>query len=270
MPSKKKSLRTPAYKTEKGECVIPGAIPSEALSGFVVKTGGREAEDVRSYMEWQAPDEHVKHVEKVATESIYGQKMTAWDVRTSEGKWWVITNPTNLYSQKLFPSLDYTLSFHVGVTTRMSQAEITTAQEDKHGEVNFLADTIADIRLTYFNAEKVEDFQAVGMKCRECLLELVRKIREQITLPKDVEIPQSANFNGWCEIIANYVAAGASNDRIRGYLKSTSKAAWELVNWLTHTKSADGISAMVTVDATENIAMSFIMVSLRMGRKENP
>jgi hypothetical protein len=32
---------------------------------------------------------------------------------TDEGRWWVITNLTNLYSQTHFPSLDYTLSFHI-------------------------------------------------------------------------------------------------------------------------------------------------------------
>jgi hypothetical protein len=44
---------------------------------------------------------------------------STWDVHTTGDRYWVITNPTNLYSQQLFPSMDYTLSFHVGVTARM-------------------------------------------------------------------------------------------------------------------------------------------------------
>lgn len=35
-----------------------------------------------------------------------------------DGRWWVITNPTNLYSHYEFPSADYTLSFHIGVVAR--------------------------------------------------------------------------------------------------------------------------------------------------------
>src|SRR6185503_11914983 len=124
-----KSLpRTKAHTKKNGECVIPVAIPIEALAGFVLDKGGNEADQIRSYIESQAPNESVKHLEKVSSESIFGQPMDAWDVRTNKNSWWVITNPTNLYSQRLFPSLDYTISFHVGVTTRMAQAEMTDEQ----------------------------------------------------------------------------------------------------------------------------------------------
>src|ERR1700722_20048749 len=117
--------RTTAHKKEKGDCVIPPAMPHEALAGYVLKAGGDEADHIRSYVEREARGETVKHLEKVASESIFGQQMDGWDVRTDKNRWWVITNPTNLYSQELFPSLDYTLSFHVGVTTRMVQADMT-------------------------------------------------------------------------------------------------------------------------------------------------
>jgi hypothetical protein len=32
----------------------------------------------------------------------------------------VVTSPTNLYSQALMPSLDYTLSFHIGLMARVA------------------------------------------------------------------------------------------------------------------------------------------------------
>jgi hypothetical protein len=51
-----------------------------------------------------------------------GRKHECWDVRTDKTRWWVITSPTNLYSQELMPSLDYTLSFHVGVMARVASA----------------------------------------------------------------------------------------------------------------------------------------------------
>jgi hypothetical protein len=100
----KPSARAPKPK---GECIIPPAMPVEALGDFTLNTGGSEADRVRSYVEWQARGETVKHLEKVASESIFGQPMDAWDVRTNTNRWWIITNNTNLYSQKLFPSLDY-------------------------------------------------------------------------------------------------------------------------------------------------------------------
>src|SRR5271168_3991606 len=96
----KRLLRTRAHTRKNGKCLIPAAIPAEAMAGFVLSKGGNEADQIRSYIEWQAPEETVKHLEKVCSESIFGQPMDAWDVRTNKNRWWVITNPTNLYSQR--------------------------------------------------------------------------------------------------------------------------------------------------------------------------
>jgi hypothetical protein len=47
----------------------------------------------------------VERAEKLASERIYGQKFDIWDVQASNGRWWVVTNPTNLYSHGDFPSM---------------------------------------------------------------------------------------------------------------------------------------------------------------------
>jgi hypothetical protein len=160
--------------------------------------------------------------------------MDAWDVRTNKNRWWVITNPTNLYSQRLFPSLDYTISFHVGVTTRMAQAEMTDEQEEAHDKINQLMNRLAGARATLFKAKKAEDFQSVGMKCRECLLLLVKTFVQTQMVPTGQEPPQLGNFIGWCELIANFFAPGGSNHQLRSYLKGMSKETWQLASWLAH------------------------------------
>lgn len=261
-PKAKKILpRTKAHKKENGECVIPAAIPVEALADFVLNKGGNEADQIRSYIEWQAPDETVKHLEKVSSESIFGQPMDAWDVRTNKNRWWVITNPTNLYSQRLFPSLDYTISFHVGVTTRMAQSEMTDEQEEAHDQINQLMNRLAGARVTLFKAKKPEDFQSVGMKCRECLLLLVKTFAQTQMVPKEQEVPQRGNFIGWCELIVNYFAPSASNHQIRSYLKGISKETWQFANWLTHAQNADRFHGNLATEATENVLLSYIMAS---------
>jgi hypothetical protein len=103
----------------KNECTIPGPVATSVLNKSVLKRADHEERAIREYVEWQARKEKVTHSEKVTTEHLLDRKLDAWDVRTNKSRYWVITNPTNLYSQKLFPSLDYTISFHVGVTTRM-------------------------------------------------------------------------------------------------------------------------------------------------------
>ena len=50
---------------------------------------------------------------------MVGRDYVCWDVHTNKDRYWVITSPTNLYSQHYFPSLDFTLSFHIGVSARI-------------------------------------------------------------------------------------------------------------------------------------------------------
>ena len=64
---KKPGRSTSTRKPAQGECVIPGTMPVEALGQFVVKGAATQEEAVRAYVEGQARDEKVKHLEKVAS-----------------------------------------------------------------------------------------------------------------------------------------------------------------------------------------------------------
>jgi hypothetical protein len=57
-------------------------------------------------MNWQAPDLTVEFLQKVYTENVLNHQHQVWDVHTNVDRWWVITNPTNLYSQQQFPNMD--------------------------------------------------------------------------------------------------------------------------------------------------------------------
>lgn len=74
---------------------------------------------ILEYMAGQGPDDEVTHLEEVATHRILGNRYDIWDVHTDGGNWWVITSPTNLYSQEAFDSMDFALTFHIGLTTRV-------------------------------------------------------------------------------------------------------------------------------------------------------
>jgi hypothetical protein len=255
---KNRAPRAVAHKEEKGECVIPPAMPHEALAGYVLKVDNDEAKRIRSYVEREARGETVKHMEKITSESIFCQQMDGWDVRTDKNRWWVITHPTNLYSQELFPSLDYTFSFHVGVVTRMQQRDMSEEQEHAHDHINQLWNRLARANATLFSAKKGEDFQSVGMKCRECLLFLSETVALPEMVPKGQETPQRGNFIAWCELIANHLAPGGGNERLRSYLKDIAKSTWQLVNWLTHAQGAGLFDGSVATGATENVLQSFI------------
>lgn len=125
-----------------------------------------EAEDIRRYVELEAQDETVVHLEKVKAEVIQGKKIDVWDVHTNKNRWWVVTNLMNLYSQDDFPSLDYTLTFHVGLMARL--AERNGRQPDPQNERIAAAWRRLDQAEEALElADEAEEFQAVGMRCRE-------------------------------------------------------------------------------------------------------
>jgi|SRR6516225_5554118 hypothetical protein len=129
-----------ATRAAASDHVIPPGIPIEALPRLVFEQDERSAQEIADYVEDQSHGEKVLHAENVMTQRILGRQYQCWDVRTNKARFWVITAPTNLYDQKLFPSLDYTLSFHIGLMARvMARREPKTAFCNKsrcppHGE----------------------------------------------------------------------------------------------------------------------------------------
>lgn len=79
-----------------------------------------ERDAVLSYVESQGTADRVVHVEKVATEAVGSVVHDIWDVHCSASRWWVVSNPMNLYSQDDFKSRDVVLTFHVGLMLRVA------------------------------------------------------------------------------------------------------------------------------------------------------
>ena len=242
-------------------CVLPPSspIPAELLRRYSVDRDPFAEQDVADYVHSQARDEAVNHVERVKREVVMGDLYEIWDVTTDQGRWWVITNPTNLYSQQHFPSLDYTLSFQVGLMARV---------RSRWGSPDGNEPTPFDEVLRRFEqaserfglAIEVEDLQAVGMLLREGLISITTAVHRRVTLPVDVEAPQAANFLGWADALLNVLCGGSSNERLRQYLKSQAKEAWQLVNWLTHSRSADKVAAGIAVSGCEAVLRTFIQL----------
>ncbi|HXN88123.1 MAG TPA: hypothetical protein VN890_02015 [Methylocella sp.] len=260
---KKRSNAKRPIKATASACVIPSAIPVESLSCFVFEHNEPNADEIAAYVEGQSRGETVKHAEKVMTEHILGQKYECWDVRTNKARLWVITPTTNLYDQKLFPSLDYTLSFHLGLVARfMAQ------HEPKTGVLEQMTLPAAWRRWEQAGqalnkAEEPEAFQSVGMLCRECLIAMVRDLALPEMVPENTDRPKDADVVGWCALIADRVAHGPSASRVRGYLKAISKAGWELVNWLTHAHGATRADGLFAHELAQHILAMFGTAMLR-------
>jgi hypothetical protein len=241
-----------------GDCIIPPALPKRELHKLLFRQSDKETQEIKDYVEWQAHgEEKVLHAEKVASERIVGRQHDVWDVHTDKERWWVVTGPTNLYSQTLMPSLDYTLSFHIGL---MARVEARREPEGSEAEQEFLRVTnrkMVQASEAFDQADEAEEFQAVGMRCRECLMALVNELTERSDLSEGEDLPKAGDFLAWIEKIANALAPGGSAEYIRGYLKSTAERAWRLVNWLTHANNATRNDAELALSATSHVISNY-------------
>ena len=113
-------------------------------------------------------------------------------------------------------------------------------------------------------AHNLAGYQAVGVRCREALLELIG-VAQDAAAWTDTP-PQRANFRAWAEIICNDLLPGDTNKERRGALKGALEAAWTFSNWLTHSKSATWIDADMAHSLNQHasgMATSLILRELR-------
>lgn len=142
---------------------------------------------------------------------MFGTEHVAWDVRTDEpGRWWVITEPTNLYSQHEFPSLDYTLSFHIGVTTRVAARDAKAAPDARKERLRSTWRRWENATDAIDNPKEPEDFQAIGMMCRETLVDLGKTLQDEddVTAPNGQEKPKASDFLTWFSLATNHLPPG--------------------------------------------------------------
>jgi hypothetical protein len=250
------------------DCVIPTRPKPEFLRASLVESSPREEAAIARYFEWQSSKDpkgpaFVEHLELVKSETVLGREYKVWDVHATDGRWWVVTNPTNLYSQEHIPSLDFVLSLHVGLTARVASRDSRRAQTPNIERFAAAWRRWEQAAEAVDNATEAEDFQSIGMKCRECLLAFVRDAQVDITVPASTEKPKRADFVRWAELIADWAASGSHSKDVRVYLKQLAGLTWPLVNWLTHTSSAVRHDAELIVSATNQLLASFAAALIR-------
>jgi hypothetical protein len=245
-----------ARRAPRRECTIPPPPVKHILGSFTLANPASKRA-VSDYVESQARGEKVLHAEKVKSERILGSVHDCWDVHTNKDRYWVITSPSNLYSHHYFPSLDFTLSFHVGVCARIAARSRDAPDDAQKARLTPVWRRWEQAAESLDMAEEAEDYQAVGVKCRECLIQLTRSLAKPEMVPPGEDAPQRGNFISWSELIANGIAGGVSAERVRGHLKATAKSAWELAGWLTHANGAIRQDAVFVIDATHTVLAGF-------------
>lgn len=236
--------------------IEPFQIPPHILNQLFLGPTGHGAMHIQEYLESQTGESPV-HLELVATEQLFDEKVEVWDVSTNSNSYWVITNPTNYYSKEHFNSLDYTITFHVGLSTRIHARQFRSSPDETLDELASAWRKWERAAQTMLSAEDSVGFQAVGMQCRETLLTLINTLSNEDMIEKGQEIPKANSFIQWTDIMANHFAKGSSLKEIRRYMKTTAKLSWQLVNWLTHSTSAVRTDCKIALYATESVLNAY-------------
>lgn len=250
-------------KISDDECTFPPdePMPPEVLGQYTLGHDLHDETEIVDYVNGQCRgEETVKYVERIKTEYVSGQRYDAWDVHTDKERWWVLTNLTNLYSQKHFPSLDFTLSFHIGLMHRIQSRQDRAERVEPFDEVYRRQEEVVGLIVEGVEAE---DFQAAAMRLRECLITLAATVRRRTQLSGNGDAPKDADVVSWNELLINHFCHGERNKVLRQYLKATSDRTWQLVNWLTHDRDANKTAAMIAHEAVSTLTGHFIGLVIR-------
>jgi hypothetical protein len=227
----------------------------------------RQTDAIRTYVEDQAHEE-VVHLEKAASELVGPVRHDIWDVHCTDSRWWVITEPTNLYSQEDFKSRDVALTFHIGLALRVSYLHDRKVPV-KPGTAFLLPGSWRRWEQAfeaYDAGDEAENFQAVGVRLRECLVSFIGETVNDEMVPEGQEPPKQSDFKGWTELLANTLAGGDASTHLRSYLKKLAVETWGYVNWLTHAKNAIRMDAEIGLKVVEHLLGVFTAARLRLGQ----
>lgn len=248
------------------DCTIPPVMTIAAQAKYVTPQPEHKVRDIAEYVEIEASDEKVVHCELVRTEFVSGTRYDVWDVHTDKNRWWVITNLTNLYRQAEFQSLDYTLSFHIGLMARLAARDRREPDEET-AEMLAVFRKLEQVSDAADRADEVEEFQSIGLQCREALVALSRILASVVAEERTDAKFKAADFKNWSEAAAEVLCPGSSAKESRAFLKGVSSRAWDLVSWLTHAGNAthqDMIMGLMATHATVD-ALAMMLKKHRSG-----
>lgn len=150
-----------------------------------------EIEHIKQYMQSEAPDLTVEFAQKVYAENVLHVRHDVWDVHTNVDRWWVITEPMNLYAQTQFPNMDLALTFHIGLCLRIPRSErqkLSALPLEPFAETYRCLQEASD---ALAQAQEVADYQTIGVRCREALLAFVNAAQTIIPWASDETVPKS-------------------------------------------------------------------------------
>lgn len=223
---------------------------------------GDDREEIRAYFDSQSPGDPAIHLEKAATENVAGIVHDIWDVHTESRRWWVVTNPTNLYPQDDFKSRDVVLTFHIGLAIRVSSQHRPPINELPAMLLDEPWDRWRRAVEAMSSAARPEDFQAVSLRLRECLVSLVEQLQDDTLVPAGDEVPKAASRE-WLGLFSARMAPGTAESRLRDYLRVLGERTWDLAQKVTHRRTAEHLDAEIAAAAVSHLLSTYTAAWMR-------
>lgn len=219
----------------------------------------RTLEDVVQYVENQCkdgckvlsakPEQHFNEMD---------EEVRVWNVKTDlEGALWVVegdTMPMNFYSQEAYYfSADEVYSFHIGLMERMYKASSEYKPENfveaitlDNGIAPQLFRKLKNIATLIDSAIEIEDFQAIGVQCREILIELGNSIYFA-EMAGHGEQPKASDFKRKTELFIQFYLIGSENSDYRSIIRKLTESTWDYACKITHSSSTTFYEASTCV-----------------------
>jgi len=208
----------------------------------------RTFEDVAKYVEWQSQYKYkILSAKPEHTFNDLGVEVRVWNIKTdADGSWWVVEGdevPMNLYPQEAYYfGTDEVYSFHMGIMERMKASAYSP--DDYVNAITLNSDIVPQLFRKLKNianlidsAIEIEDFQAIGVQCREVLIELGNSIYFG-EMAGESEQPQASNFKKKAELFIQFYLSGSDNSDYRSIIKKLTESTWDYANKITHSHNA--------------------------------
>lgn len=105
---------------------------------------------------------------------------------------------------------------------------------------------LKNIALLIDNAYEIEDFQSIGVQCREILIELGNHIYMP-NMAGTSEQPKESNFKRKAELFIQFYLTGSENSDYRSIIKKLTESTWEYACKITHSSTATYYEASTCV-----------------------
>lgn len=122
---------------------------------------------------------------------------------------------------------------------------------------------LQEVRLRLDTADSEEQYQAVGLLCREVLISVAQEVFDLSLYPSDDEVqPSNTDAKRMLEAIFQKELAGGANTEARAH----AKAALQLALALQHKRTADFRMAALCAEATTSVVNMLAILAGRRGR----